>query len=366
MATIGQNCYVSNRDPQPSRTDDIMSDTSNERILMVGAGAVGQAYGYHLHQGGAEVSFLVKEKYREECEAGFVLHRHRMFRRPKTIGFADFDVYTDYDAVEQEEWDQVWLCMSSTALRGEWLEDLAGRIGDATLVSLQPGIDDIRRVEDVYDPTKVVFGLITLIAYQAPLPGEDLPEGVAYFLPPLTPIPFSGRPERAARVAQALDRGGCPAVVDQDTAKIGAFGSAIMNPAIAALEVAGWSLKRFRRTPALEISTAAAKEALQVVGLYHWSKVPFSMRTLRRPELLGSGLAIAPALMPFDLEIYLEYHFTKVGDQTRQIIDDYIQLGESQGSPTRALRVLRRLLEGRPNNPPSQPFSSPNVAAEHS
>lgn len=324
-----------------------MSEGSQERILLVGAGAVGQAYGYHLQQGGADVAFLVKEKYREETEAGFVLHRHRVFRRPKTVGFADYDVFTDYDEVEKVEWDQVWLCMSSTALRGEWLEELVGRIGDATLVSLQPGIDDVHRVEDVYDPTKVVFGLITLIAYQAPLPGEELPEGVAYFLPPMAPTPFSGRAERASRVAKALARGGCPAKVDPNTPRTAAYGAAVMNPAIAALEVAGWSLARFRRTPALEIATAAAKEALQVVGLYHWSKVPFSVRTLRRPELLGPGLALAPALMPFDLEVYLEYHFTKVGDQTRQILSDYIALGEGQGNPTRALRVLRRLLEGR-------------------
>ncbi|QDG52339.1 ketopantoate reductase [Persicimonas caeni] len=322
-----------------------MTESSNERILMVGAGAVGQAYGYHLHQGGADVAFLVKEKYREETEAGFVLHRHRMFRRPDTFGFADFDVYTDYDEVEKVEWDQVWLCMSSTALRGEWLEDLCGRLGDATLVSLQPGIADVHRVEEVYDPTKVVFGLITLIAYGAPLPGEALPEGVAYFLPPLTPIPFSGRPERAARVAHALARGGCRATVDPKTPQLAAFGAATMNPAIAGLEVAGWSLERFRKTPALEIATAAAKEALQVVGMYHFAKVPLSARTLRRPEILGPGLALAPPLMPFDLEVYLEYHFTKVGDQTRQILADYIALGEAQGNPTRALRVLRRLLE---------------------
>ncbi|MFP4598866.1 MAG: ketopantoate reductase family protein [Persicimonas sp.] len=322
-------------------------DHAAERILLVGAGAVGQAYGYHLRQGGAEVSFWVKEKYRAEVERGFLLHRHRMLRRPKTVAFDDFDVLSDYDEVERREFDQVWLCVSSTAIRGQWLEDLAGRIGDATLVSLQPGIEAQRRVKEVYPPEKVVAGLITLIAYQAPLDGEDLDEGVAYLLPPMTPIPFAGPADRAERVAEALNRGGCSAVVDQDTPKLAAFGSAVMVPAIAGLEIAGWSLKRYRKTAALEISTAASKEALRVAGLYHWAKVPFSMRTLRRPELLGLGLTVAPALLPFDLEAYLEYHFTKVGDQTRQMIADYIELGEGQVTDTRALRVLRRLLGGQ-------------------
>jgi 2-dehydropantoate 2-reductase len=321
--------------------------TENERILIVGAGAVGLAYGYHLHQGGAHVTYLVKEKHREEAREGFTLHRHRLFRRPKSVEFSDFDVLTDYDEVEARQWDQVWLCVSSTAVRGEWLEDLAGRIGDATLVSLLPGINARMRVEDVYGAEKTVVGLITLIAYQSPLAGEDLSPGVAYLLPPMAPIPFAGANGRVEPVAAALERGGCPAVVDQDAPKTASFGSAVMNTAIAGLEVAGWSLSRFRRTPALEISTAAGKEALKISGLFHWTKVPFGILTIRRPELLGSALAIVPALMPFDLEVYLEYHFTKVGDQTRQNLDEFIELGQEQGNPTRALRVLRSLLEGR-------------------
>lgn len=326
---------------------DITSDQgANERILLVGAGAVGQAYGYHLSQGGADVAFLVKEKYHEEVAQGLFLHRHRLLRQPTTFRFDDFEVYSDYDEVEAQTWDQVWLCVSGPALKGQWLEDLCSRIGDATLVSLQPGLKG-ERVEEVYDPKKVVYGLITLISNQAPLPGERLSPGVAYLLPPMAPVPFSGEPARVEPVANALDRGGCPAIVDQDTPKTASFGTATMVPAVAGLEVAGWSLRRYRRTPALEISTAAAKEALQVMGLYHWTKVPFGVRTIRRPEVLGLGLAVAPALLPFDLEVYLEYHFTKVGDQTREAIDRFISLGEGQGNPTRALRVLRRLLQGR-------------------
>ena len=44
------------------------------RVCIVGAGAVGQVYGLHLQRGGAEVSFLVRDKYAEETAAGMVLH----------------------------------------------------------------------------------------------------------------------------------------------------------------------------------------------------------------------------------------------------------------------------------------------------
>jgi 2-dehydropantoate 2-reductase len=336
---------------------------SNPRILLVGAGAVGQAYGYHLRRGGAEVTFLVKEKYRAEAEAGFLLHRHRPFRRPKTFYFDDFDVISDPEDAGKNRWDQVWLCIPSTALDGPWLGELCGRIGQATLVSLQPGVEDLERIARVYEPAKIVIGLITLIAYQAPLAGESLRPGVAYLLPPMAPIPFGPLPSspalgheppaspdissyRALRAAEALNRGGCPARVDLKTPQLAAFGTAAFVPTIAGLEVARWSLARLRKSPALEIATAAAKEAQSVLSLHQATPIPLALSIARRPELLGTALSLAPRLTPFDLETYLEYHFTKVGQQTRQIVDSYIRLGEEHEFGTRALRVLRRLLAG--------------------
>ena len=42
-----------------------MSATDAPRVLMLGAGAVGMTYGYHLEQGGASVTYFVKPKYQE-------------------------------------------------------------------------------------------------------------------------------------------------------------------------------------------------------------------------------------------------------------------------------------------------------------
>ena len=43
-----------------------MSATDAPRVLMLGAGAVGMSYGYHLEQGGASVTYFVKPKYQEK------------------------------------------------------------------------------------------------------------------------------------------------------------------------------------------------------------------------------------------------------------------------------------------------------------
>ena len=44
------------------------------KVLVVGAGAVGQVYGWHLKRGGVDLTFYVKEKYRAEVEAGLTVY----------------------------------------------------------------------------------------------------------------------------------------------------------------------------------------------------------------------------------------------------------------------------------------------------
>src|SRR5690606_650688 len=117
-----------------------------------------------------------------------------------------------------------------------------------------------------------------------------------------------------------------------------------------------------RKSPTIEIATTAAKEAQRIAARYHGTPIPAALSLARRPEILATALRLAPLVMPFDLEVYLKYHFSKVGAQTRQIIDDYIRLSESlpiveedefgdtteRLIPTRGLRVLRKLLNPDP------------------
>ena len=131
------------------------------RALVVGAGAVGQVYGHHLQRGGAEVWFLVKPKYAEECRAGFTVYPlNDRRRRAEPRRFAADGVVTRDDEVAAEAWDQVYLTVSSTALRGPWLPGLARAVGDATVISLQPGIEDRKHVVQYVPEARLVSGLI--------------------------------------------------------------------------------------------------------------------------------------------------------------------------------------------------------------
>jgi ketopantoate reductase len=324
---------MSAREHQPARV----------RVLVVGAGAVGQVYGYHLARGGAEVAFLIKPAHAAELAAPLTLYplnRPRR-RRAEPVSFAGFGVLTDPAAVARERWDQVYLTVSSPALRaGDWFDRLAPALGAATLVLLQPGPDDRRFVAQRLPAEQIVQGVITLVGYRAPLPGETrFPRpGVAYWFPPLSPSLMSGA--RREPVLAALRAGGLPARRYRDIAAVAAFPTALLMPLLAALEQAGWSFRALREPARLALATRAAGEALAVMAHQGGRRVPWPLRLLNRPLVVRLALALAPRVMPLDTEAYLRVHFTKVGDQTRDFLRTYLTVGRGAGLPTDGLALL--------------------------
>ena len=159
--------------------------------LIVGAGAVGQAYGFHLAQGGAKVTYMVREKYQADMADGLAV-RCLNSRHKGRHHFTDYEAISGLEAVSAQSWDQVWLCVSSPALRAGWLPDLAGAIGDATVVMLQPGIDDYSYVTDLIAAERVVHGMITLTSFHAPLDGAADEPSMDWWFPPMSPAPFAG------------------------------------------------------------------------------------------------------------------------------------------------------------------------------
>ncbi len=310
------------------------------KILLVGAGAVGQAYGRHLQLGGADVSFFVREKYADECRAGLTMYYLRSKKRRDPVRFEGFGVLTTVEEVAAQTWDQVWLCISATALHGGWLEPLVQAVGEATLVTLQPGLEARGWLADRYPAERTVYGVITLISYQAPLPEETVPQpGVAYFFPPLAPNPFSGPSDRVDPIVATLKKGGCPAKRHSDASRFAAAPTAILMPLLTALEANDWKFAQLAKSQLLELSGRASRQALAVVGSHYGSGPPF-IRHLIRPLFMRCLLWIAPKLTPMDLEIYIRYHFTKVGDQTRFLMKGYIEAAAAAKLPSDAMTQL--------------------------
>ncbi|PKN56639.1 MAG: hypothetical protein CVU56_15215 [Deltaproteobacteria bacterium HGW-Deltaproteobacteria-14] len=336
--------------------------SAEPHILVVGAGAVGLAYGYHLQRGGARVAFLVKPKYAAAARRGVAMYalNTKAGRRREPVRFDGFEVLTETAEVAATRWDQVWLCLSSTALRapevqstrgshqgaGErarperpWFDALCGAIGEATLVSLTPALDDHAYLTARYPEDRVVSGMINMISYQAPLLGETVPEpGIAYYRPGKNP--FSGPDaDRVGGVVAALAAGGWRAKRVKDAARSAAFGSAMMMPPIAALELSGWGFAETRRSPHLKTAVGAVSEAIRAVAAYRGEPRPLA-RFAIRGCVLRLLTRLAPRVLPLDVETYLHYHFEKVGAQTTLMLERWVTLGNERGVATPALGEL--------------------------
>ena len=321
--------------------------TQKRRTLLVGAGAVGQVYGRHLAQGGADVTFYAKPKYERGLRDGL---RLRWLNKGQTIeSWGGFEVLTSPAAVADAPlFDEVWLCVSATAILGDWLPTLLQAAGRPVVVALQPGFETATVLGRHVSPDRLVQGLISMVSYEAPLQDPDRApdeaseaedECVAYWFPPLGPSQFSG-PDQATRdVVRGLKRGRCPARRVAHAGAASAVGSAFLMPVVTGLEGADWSLSRFIAGDFLGLSCRAAREGIRAVARHLDVSVP-GYRHLLTPRLAGPIFRFAAAKAPFDFEKYFKYHFTKVGDQTRHLMASYIDLAAETGFPNEALALL--------------------------
>jgi hypothetical protein len=168
---------------------------------------------------------------------------------------------------------------------------------------------------------RLVFGMIGIVSFQAPLPGDTLEPGIAYVTSALSPTMFEGKD--AARAAQALAGGGCAARVKENLDAILALGSALLMPQVLGLEMSGWSLEAHRRKT-LKLASRAGQEAQQAV------KAQMKLRSgvlsaALVTQIAGLACIFGTLFVPFDLEAYLKLHFSKVRMQTVLLLQGYKQ-----------------------------------------
>lgn len=305
------------------------------RVVVVGAGAVGQCYASHLARGGAAVGFRVRRGGGDAVR--YVVHDLRSRAAPHVFTAPTFTTDADVAAFRP---DVLLLTVPTDALReGDWLRPLLEAAGDALVVALEPGAKDAEVLRAARPQVRLAQGIIALIAYQGPLPGEVLPEpGVAVYAP--MSCPFTGPPEvRAdlAAFADTLARGGLRTRLADDLAGDSTFGTVVMATWVTALRAAGWSFAGLSATGALGyravqqgVAVAAAESGLTAPRWPWWLG----------PRALRAGLAAAAWWMPLPLETYLRVHFTKVGSQTRMHLQELVAHGEGKGLPVDAVREL--------------------------
>jgi len=313
------------------------------KVLVVGAGAVGQTFGFHLQRGGAQVDVLVKPKYAEEARRGYTLYDLRKGGTAEPLPFVPDGVCTGAGEVADERYDVVLITVSSAAMAsGTWLEELVEAAPEATIAGMQPGLGDWDRVRELAGAERVIWGVIELIAYQSPLPGATGPEGVAYWIPWWLMFPFSGPSARVAPLVDAFRAGRLRSREVADVTALTAVGAPALNLHMAALEASGWRIDRLvADRELLTLTSEAVREASAAAGHQQGVAVPLWVRWMR-PWHLRVLAWVARRTIPLDLETYLRFHFTKVGEQTRMSLDRWIAAADEAGLPSQAMREVRR------------------------
>ncbi|MCB9688413.1 MAG: hypothetical protein H6735_25460 [Alphaproteobacteria bacterium] len=313
------------------------------RVVVVGAGAVGQVYARHLVRGGAEVAFRVRRP--DAVRRPFVIHDLNR----GTAERYDAPVLGTDEEVAAFAPDVALLTVPSDALRGEWLAPFLAAIGKASVVSLEPGVDESALIRAARPDVVLAQGIIALVAYQAPLPGETRFEepGIAVWYPWATACPFSG--PGAEAFAAVLRAGGMRTTVRDDLTSDSAFGSIAFATWVTTLRAASWKFAGFSAKGPL--GSAAQAQALAVASARIDRRPPWWM-SLLGPRTVLATLRLGERLLPLPLEIYIQVHFTKVGAQSRMHLTEAIAHGQRLGLPVDAIEALLAAADAAPITSP--------------
>lgn len=324
------------------------ASTSGPRILIVGAGAVGQVFGYHLARAGAAVTYFVRERYVAELGAGLTLYA--VGAADERREFSDYQVVSRPAQVAAGGFQQVWVCVNSASLRGPWLSELLAAAPEALLVAPLPSQSDREYLLGHVAEARLVQCVVAFLAYTSPLAGETRAEpGIAFWFPPLVACGFWGGDQVASRgAARLLKAGGCPARYQEHLVRDASLGSALLMSLLGALEGVGFSFSAFRADKVrVSLSKRAADEALRVVAQRLGCAVPLRFRAVNQGLSYRVATSLAPRFTPFDLERYWRYHFTKVSAQTHLVLRGYTRDAAEAGLPHAALDELVGQLPGR-------------------
>lgn len=332
------------------------------RVLIVGCGAVGSVVGLHLARGGAHVAFLVRED-RADSLVGLRLERLALCSCSKgsdamikQVEWVGFDLLTNVadccgpvrlrsDPANQQPkpFNVVILAVPAAAARAASpvLKQLVEGLGrNCAVVRVVSDLGEDRFFHDSLGAhhTQLVDMGIGFMSYASPLENRGrsgaADEAFGYITP--SKMLLSGVHPMVDRLVEVLNTSELPAARAPSVGAALAVPSAALLGLVASLEHVEWKLARFKDAEELATLCQSMGEAIDIVTsstegerLQHargWCRCGCSTRIARwlisspcvvRLALYLVTCSCAPHLMlPFDLELFLTQHFSKLGVST--------------------------------------------------
>ncbi len=177
------------------------------------------------------------------------------------------------------------------------------------------------------------------MSYRAPLGNSACArDGICYWIPGVGAMLQDSQVGR--RVAGRLRGAGFPAITVPGFGTLVAAMTTVTTVTVAALELGQWRREVFHNPRTAHLTAKAIVQCTRAQG--------------REGDILGhrtmqwvltgllSTLPLVPGrLAPFDLDDYLRAHFTKVGPQTRELLERWARQTNPEDS-----RELHQLLDG--------------------
>jgi hypothetical protein len=328
------------------------------KVLIVGCGAVGQVFGFYLQKAGVELGFYARpgsaDRLKQALEGGGMpLFQTSYFRKRNPIvhRLENYQVVTDVAESQKFKPDQIWFTTPSPVYYSAWFREFLQQVPSERVVCFAPEGGRSEFFPESGDEDRLVFGGITFISWQGDLNGGGgRPDGVNFWMPPLLGIPLVGTDNACRQVMDLLKNAGLRAAVQKPNFRQSlASVTAVMLAFVAGLELAGWSFRAFRKSPWLKRAAGASREGV----LSQLSKAGLVTRALLGALCSSTGFRLItfllPALFPFDLEKYLQFHYLKTRDQTLTLLDVFAQDGKRRGLPVENIQfLLQGLVVRRP------------------
>lgn len=325
------------------------------RVLVVGAGALGLTAGYHLARAGAQVDFLVRP------------HRRAQLARPQRLYRIDGDsveTWGDYEVVEDpaalagRSYSLVLLTLDGATCRTAEGSATVAEVGRhlaasrARLLVCGVGLGLYEHVRDTarWPEERLLEGTMGMLAYAPGAPGAPRPAGageahdradLAYRRGPSgADFLVAGRPRRAAKALAALLAQGGLAVRVMSVRLYRMFTSAFCTQ-VAACDLAGWpaTVEEVIASSGWPLAARAQREILRLPQ-FGW---PGKLAALAMGERRQAALfaATAQGAAPLDYMAFMRFHHgVKVRAQNQRILADCLAAGERAGLTMPAGREL--------------------------
>jgi len=320
-----------------SRSEGTWLSPNAPKVLIVGLGPMGQTFAESLSMGGAALGFLDRSSEREfRALFGYTIYRLPGVVEPRHSILTPLQIFEQHDAILLEDWDYILLALPCDQLSDELLTVLGAVPEGTRIVTLQPSLEARERIERVVGDKSLIVASPSLLAYYYIAQKSAGLMGVAYQLHPEAPSLFSG--DGAEELVAALNRGGLPARVSEESHARQLLNHAIALPYLSALELAGWSFKRLRGSGLLTLAKGAADEARSAYESIHGLTCS-DERGLILPWLIDLALNGEAGALAFTPEEYFETHAMRLRAETQRLMRETIELAK-QNEASQTLETL--------------------------